>query len=200
MRFSWIGRNRRKDGLFARFITLEGDRKPLRALLNRLGNLIRFRDNSKETLEALLQEAEFHVLIASPEEEVHLDPVPLLEPSPRFRSLDAHVVLRSPDFDLDFLGFRDLHLRFNLLVLLVLLVFEFAIIRDLADRRLRKGGDLDEVEPGFVGFLERLVDLKDAIVFGVRADDAHLGHADALVHAHTRLVLLSGVFGEAHLT
>ena len=37
------------------------------------------------------------------------------------------------------------------LLLLLLLVFEFAVIEDLDDRRIGIGGDLDEIETGLIG-------------------------------------------------
>src|SRR3989344_3705167 len=76
-----------------RGIPFEGDREAFGALLDLVSDFIRFGDNSKETLESFLEEAEFHIFVAPPEEKVDLDPVPLLEPCGGFCCLDAHVVV-----------------------------------------------------------------------------------------------------------
>ena len=43
------------------------------------------------------------------------------------------------------------------------------------------GRDLDQVEVGVLGALQRVVDLDDPELLAVGADQAHLGHADPLV-------------------
>src|SRR6185503_13531155 len=99
---------------------------------------------------------------APPEEQVDFDPVTLLEPAGGLRCLDSHIVLGSAYFDLYFLGFRYLYLRFHLLVLLVLFVLEFAVISYTADRGLGIRRYFDEIEAGFDSLGKRFLGGEDA--------------------------------------
>ena len=123
----------------------------------------------------------------------------LFKPLGGLPGLNAHIVLGGSDFDLHFLGFRDPNLRFDLLVLLGLLVLEFAVVGDFADRRDGVGGDFNEVEPGFFGLLECLRDRNDAVVFSRRTEAAHFRHTNAFIHAHADFFSLRRIFGESHL-
>ena len=67
------------------------------------------------------------------------------------------------------------------LQLLGLLVLVLRVVEDAADGRARLGGDLDEVELALLRVAQRLVGLHDADLVAILADDADLGHADALV-------------------
>src|SRR5690606_37153535 len=63
------------------------------------------------------------------------------------------------------------------------LVLELAVVHELAHGRSSRGRDLDEVEVGFLGELERVVDGHDAHLLAVRAYEAYLGNSDTLVDA-----------------
>ena len=67
------------------------------------------------------------------------------------------------------------------LLLLLLLVLVLRVVEQAGDRRLRAGGDLDQVEVGVLGAFQRVGDLDDAELLAVGADQAHLGNADPLV-------------------
>ena len=73
---------------------------------------------------------------------------------------------------------------------LLLLVFEFAVIEDFADRGGLVGHDLDEVQPRFGGDGERVGDRHDAVVFSLLIDQLHLANANFIIDA--RAVLLNG--------
>ena len=67
--------------------------------------------------------------------------------------------------------------------LLGALVLELAVVHELADRRARGRSDLDEVEVGLLGEPQGVLDAHDADLLAVRADQADLRHADAVVDA-----------------
>jgi hypothetical protein len=62
------------------------------------------------------------------------------------------------------------------------LVLELAVVHELADRRPRRGRHLDQVEIGFLGQPERIVDADDPYLLAVRADEPDLWDPDALVN------------------
>jgi hypothetical protein len=65
--------------------------------------------------------------------------------------------------------------------LLVLLIFELAIVHDPADGRPVVGRDFDEVEVGFAGFGERGIDSEDAQLRPIGANDTDGRNANLLV-------------------
>ena len=69
----------------------------------------------------------------------------------------------------------------RLLDLLGLLVLVLGVVEHAADRRARLGGDLDEVEVALLGEGERVGRLQHADLVALVVDQAHLGHANALV-------------------
>jgi hypothetical protein len=81
-------------------------------------------------------------------------------------------------FDLD-----DLLALARLVGPLLRLVLELADVEDLADRRVRVGRDLDEVEPGRVGAGERVADRNDPDIFAILIDETDLGYVDLSVDA-----------------
>jgi hypothetical protein len=82
---------------------------------------------------------------------------------------------------LDFLDLDGLLLLARLGGLLLRLEFVFAVVEDLDDRRLRIGGDLYEIEAGFLGELARLFDVNDATVLTFVVDELDLRNADLIV-------------------
>ena len=63
------------------------------------------------------------------------------------------------------------------------LVFELAVVHDLAHRRLGVGCDFDQIEIGVRGNAESIFDAHDAYLFAVRSDQPDFRYADALVDA-----------------
>ena len=63
------------------------------------------------------------------------------------------------------------------------LIFVFADVEELADRRIGIGRDLDEVEADFGGLLDRFGGEQDAQILAILIDHAHLGHGDEFVEA-----------------
>ncbi|GAA1209352.1 hypothetical protein GCM10010213_13010 [Microbacterium maritypicum] len=81
----------------------------------------------------------------------------------------------------DFLEDRVRLVAASFLFLLGGLVLELAVVHDLDDGRLRVGGDLDEVEIGFLREAQRGLDADNADLLTRGADEADLGDADALI-------------------
>src|SRR5690606_14510061 len=95
--------------------------------------------------------------------------------------LDVHVVLVRLRTELHFLEL-DLDLALTSHVfLLLLLVLELAVVHDLTDRRPALRLDVDAVELLLLREPERLARRKDTEHLALRADDADLGDADAVV-------------------
>ena len=67
--------------------------------------------------------------------------------------------------------------------LLGVLVLELPVVHELADRRSRHGGDLDEVEVGLLREPEGVLDADDADGLAVGADEPDLGYPDPVVDA-----------------
>ena len=63
------------------------------------------------------------------------------------------------------------------------LVFELAVVHDLAYRRLGVRGYFDKVEIGIRGDAERIFDADDAYLLTARSDQANFRYADTLVDA-----------------
>src|SRR3989344_4692814 len=182
-----------------RRVAFEGDGEALGALLYRLCYFVTLGNDREETLQALFEKFEFHILVAAPQEEVHFYAVTFLEPSGRFARLYLHVALARTDLDLRDFCLRHVSFRFDLFVFLLLLVFEFAVVGNFAHRRLRVGRYLNEVEPERLSFRERLADGEDAEILGIGSDDAHFRRPDTLIHTRALLFSLRCVFGESHL-
>ncbi len=64
-----------------------------------------------------------------------------------------------------------------------LLLQEASVVHDLADGWLRARTHLDEVQPGLSGDQQRLVQVYDADLLALRADESDPDGVDALVHA-----------------
>ena len=74
--------------------------------------------------------------------------------------------------------------------LLLRLVFIFTKIKNFADGRNGSGCYLDEVKPGFLGFLQRKPGLDSAMIVASLVDQLHFAVSDLLVD--TRTVFLDG--------
>ena len=90
--------------------------------------------------------------------------------------LHLEVVVVDADLgpELDLLDLDLLLVLLGLVILLVLLVQELAVVRDLADRRVGRGRDLDEVEAPVAGQLDGLDRRQDAEGVLLLVDDPNL--------------------------
>ena len=88
--------------------------------------------------------------LAAAEAQRDLDLVAFLEEALDGAHLHVVVVIVDARAHLDLFDLDDLLLLARLGGLLLLLVFVFAVVEDLGDRRIGVGRDLDQVEPGFV--------------------------------------------------
>ena len=110
-----------------------------------------------------------------------------LSPSSRKRLHRAHlhvvIVIVDAGPDLDLLDLDDLLLLAGLVLLLLGLVFELAEIEDLADRRIGIGRDLDQIEAGLGGHVERFARGDDPDHLAVFLDKSDARHGDLGVDA-----------------
>ncbi len=105
----------------------------------------------QDPVKSFSKESLFHPLGASPEVELDLDPVPLLEPRRCLARLELEIVVSGPYFDLDRLGFGGFGTCFCFLGLFLELVLVFAVLHHFADRWFGIGVDLDEVDTTLLG-------------------------------------------------
>src|SRR6266536_5901561 len=131
--------------------------------------------------------------LSASEAQGDLDLVAFLEEPPDRAHLHVIVVIVDHRPELDLLDLDDLLLFARLGGLLLLLVLEFAVVEDFADRGGLVGDDLDEVQPRFGGDGERVADLNGAVVLAWLSDQLHLANANLIVDA--RAVLLNGQRG-----
>ena len=110
--------------------------------------------------------------LAAAEQHVDLHLVVVLEELAGLVDLRLDVVLAGLGPDADLLELLLVRLLVRLLGLGVL---ELAVVHDLAHRRPLGGGDLDQVQPGLAGHLQRLVGRDDLGVKGVCARIARRG-------------------------
>src|SRR5262249_28824148 len=123
---------------------------------------------------------------AAAEQHVDQDLVVVLEELAGLVDLGLDVVVAGLGADADL--FQLLLMDLVLAALARLLVTQLAVVEDLAHRRGLVGGDLDEVEVGLAGHVERLRRRHDAQLFAVGADQAHRTDADLLVDARTAVL------------
>lgn len=146
--------------LFAPVVLYRG-REPFWTFSDGVGNLVWFGNEKEESLEALLQEIEFHVLVASPQEEIDLYPVPFFEPLCDPRGLQCKVVLAGADLDLDGLGLGYVRFCLDFPLLLLQLVLELTIVRYFSNGRICPRRDFNEVESFFFSTRYCLIGLHD---------------------------------------
>jgi hypothetical protein len=72
-------------------------------------------------------------------------------------------------------------------IALVLLVEEFAVILNTADRRLRRGRDFDQIQATLAGYLQSFKGRQNAELFTVFVNDADFTRANSVVNADKRL-------------
>ena len=107
--------------------------------------------------------------------------VGLVEELADLPDLDVVVVLLGAGAELHLLELHDHLLLLGLVLLLLLGVLELPVIHDLADGRLGRGADLDEVHPQLLRARQCLIDWKYAELLGLGSNDADLPRLDAPV-------------------
>ena len=70
--------------------------------------------------------------------------------------------------------------------LLSLLVFEFAVVHDLCDRRLSVRGNLDQVQVCLKSELSCIISADDTYLFASGTDQTYFWYSDALINASFR--------------
>ena len=96
--------------------------------------------------------------------------------------LEVDVVHAGARADLHLLHTRGPALLARLLCLLLLRVAELAVVHDPADRRVRRGRDLDQVELALLREAKRLLRGDHPELRPIGADDTYLAGADLPVH------------------
>jgi hypothetical protein len=104
--------------------------------------------------------------------------------------LDVKVVRADMRLEAHFLEQTRLLLLARLPLLLVLLVLELRVVEDLADRRIRLRGDLDEIESLLAGQGQGFSDRFDADLSAVRVDKTDFLGRDPLIDASSISVLV----------
>src|SRR5690606_17907877 len=128
--------------------------------------------------------AEFLVAhLAATETDVDLELVAIFQELAHLAQLDLVVALVGDRAELDLLDLDLLGLLLGLVGLFLLLEPELAEVHDLADRRIRVGLDLDQVERRVLGHLPRFFARKRADHFAIRVDYADAPTAGVLVAA-----------------
>ena len=121
--------------------------------------------------------------LAPAETHVELDLIALVEEAPGLLGLHRDVVLVGFGLEANLLGFGLLLVLARLALLLALLVAEFAVVHQAANRRHRGGRHLNQVEAPLLGELHSVADGDDADLGSLIVDQAHLACADAVVDA-----------------
>src|SRR5690606_1337093 len=119
--------------------------------------------------------------LAATEADVDLDLVALFQEAAHVAQLDLVVALVGDRAEFHFLDLDLPGLLLGLVGLLLHFKLELAEVHDLADRRIRVGLDLDQVQAFVLGHAQRLVARQDADHFAIRSDHAHARDTDLVV-------------------
>jgi hypothetical protein len=112
-----------------------------------------------------------------------LDLVAFVQKTQHVILLGLVVVIVHVDAELHFLDRDRLLVLFGLALFLLLLVQEFPVIHDAANRRLRCRGNLYQVKVLFAGHLERFERLQDADLLAFIINHANFAGANTLIYA-----------------
>src|SRR5216683_544183 len=125
---------------------------------------------------------------ASAEEDGRFDLVSVVEEAQHVILFGFVVVIVHVDTKLYFFDRNGLLLFLGFALALFVLVQEFPIVHDAANRRLRGWGNFHQVQVSFAGHLERLEGRHHANLFPFVTDHANFARSDALVHADKTFV------------
>src|SRR5215470_6909396 len=126
--------------------------------------------------------------LASAEEDRGFDLVALAQKTQHVVLLGLVVVIVHVDAELHFLDRNRLLVLLGLALFLLLLVQEFPVIHDAANRRLRCGGNLYQVEVTFAGHLERFERRQDADLLAFIVNHANFARANTLICTDKSLI------------
>ncbi len=121
--------------------------------------------------------------LASAEKHGHLAAVPVLKETPDMPKLGLVVMIVGLGPDLDLLDLDHGLILLGFLLLLVLLLSDFAEIHDAADRRFRIGSDFYKVIALFLREIDGILAGQDADLLPSRTDAPHFAGANLLVAA-----------------
>src|ERR1041384_8034456 len=126
--------------------------------------------------------------LASAEKDRCLDLVAFTEKTQHMVLFGLVIVIVHIDAELHFLDRDRLLMLLGFAFFFLLLVQEFPVIHDAANRGLRCGGNLYQVEVTFTGHLERFKRCQDADLLALIINHANLSRANTLVCADKSLV------------
>src|SRR5580658_3354612 len=126
--------------------------------------------------------------LASAEEDGRFHLVAFVEEAQHVILFRFVIVIVHVDTKLYFLDRNGLLLFLGFALALFILVQEFPIIHDAANRRLRGRGNFHQIQVSFAGHLERLEGRHHANLFPFVTDHANFARPDAFVHADKTLV------------
>ena len=132
---------------------------------------------------------------AATEAQGHLDLVALAKEFQHRAHLDLIIMLIRAGTELDFLDLDDLLLFAGLSLTLLRLIFEFAKVHDLTDRRLGIRRDLDQIKPGFFGKAHSAGRGDNTDVLAVGSDQSDFRGPDPIIDARAGFALRRGVVG-----
>src|SRR5690606_35271481 len=127
-----------------------------------------------------------HFAAAEAHGDVHL--VALLEKAPDRAAFHVIVVLVGIGPELDFLQIGGLLLLPRLRLFLLLGEALLAVIGNLHDRRIVVGGDLDQIQSGFTGGVQRSLDRHFPLLLALLIDEQDTSSLDILVDARSFLL------------
>ena len=111
--------------------------------------------------------------------------------------LDVIVVLVGAGAKLDLFDFDDVLLFAGLSLALLLLIFEFAEIHDLADRRFGIWRNLNQIQPCLLSHLHCTGGCDHADIFAVRSDQPDFRATDTIIDTRACVTLRRGIVGSA---
>lgn len=125
---------------------------------------------------------------ASSKEDGRFDLISFIEEAEDVIFLGFVVVIVDVNTKLHFFDGDGLLLLLGLAFALLVLVQEFPVVHDAANRRLRGWGNFYQIQVPFAGHLERFEGRHDADLFAFVPDDANFPRPDTLIHADKTFV------------
>ena len=126
--------------------------------------------------------------LASTEEDCGLDLIALIQKAQHVVLLGLVVVIVHVDAKLHFLNCDRLLVLLGFAFLFLLLVQKFPIIHDAANRRLRGGRNLYQIQILFAGHLERFKGRQDSDLLTFVANHANFARPNTIIYADKSLI------------
>lgn len=121
--------------------------------------------------------------LPSPKNNRDLDFVFLFEKTLNMAELDFQVMFIGLWTDFDFFDLKRGLLFFGFLLFFGLLVFETAVIHNFTDRRRRRGGNFNQIKPGFFGGGYGLMNRNNTALVALGIDQPHFFEFDFPVYS-----------------